>query len=64
MCSGSRGIEALMSDLWHSFMVKFVCESYRIIMFKFKFERVKVCLVITHGLPERSENTESLSGIN
>src|SRR5678815_4943822 len=43
-----EGIAILMSDLWYRAMVDFVCESTRILMVKFKFEKVKVCVVVTY----------------
>src|SRR5678816_3426857 len=45
---GREGVAILMSDLWYKAMVDFVCVSPRILMVKFKFEKVKVCVVVTY----------------
>ena len=49
---GREGVAILMSDLWYKAMVDFVCVSPRILMVKFKFEKVKVCVVVTYGPSE------------
>ena len=41
-----EGVAVLMNNLLHRSMVKFVCMSPRILMVKFKFEKVKVCVVV------------------
>ena len=38
-----------MSDVWHSAVVKHGCVSPRILWIKFKFSRVKVCVVVGYG---------------
>ena len=40
---------ALLNDVWHSVMIKAGCVSSRIIWIKFKFSRVKVCVVVGYG---------------
>ena len=42
----------LLSDVWHSAMIDFEGVSSRIFWVKFKFSRVKVCVVIWYGLNE------------
>ena len=49
---GREGVAILMSDLWYEAMVDFDCVSPRILMVKFKFEKVKVCVVVTYGPSE------------
>src|SRR5678815_2301140 len=41
-----------MSNLWYKAMVEFVCVSPRFLMVKFKFQKVKVCVVVTYGPSE------------
>ena len=36
----------LLKDVWHSTVVNFECISSRILWIKFKFSRVKVCVVV------------------
>ena len=38
-----------MDDVWHSAVVDFRCVSSRILWIKFKFSRVKVCVVVEYG---------------
>src|SRR5678815_1041459 len=59
---GREGVAILMSDLWYRAMEDFVCVSPRILMVKFKFEKVKVCVVVTYGPSEG--NVEELSLIH
>ena len=40
---------ALLSNVWHSAVIDFGCVSSRILWFKFKFSRVKVCVVLGYG---------------
>jgi exonuclease III len=53
-----EGVAILLSDVWHRSMVGFECVSSRILMIKFKFERVKVCVVVTYGPSEGSGDVE------
>src|SRR5678816_1549157 len=46
---GREGVAILMSDLWYRAILDFVFVSTRILMVKFKFEKVKVCVVVTYG---------------
>lgn len=57
-------VVVLMSDLWHKYMVKFVNVSSRILIVKYKFERVKVCEVVTYGSSEGSEDEEWMTYCN
>ena len=46
-----------MSDVWHSAVVKHGCVSPRILWIKFKFSRVKVCVVVGYG-PNEGDGEE------
>ena len=48
----------LLNDLWHSAVVNFGCVSSRIIWIKFKFSRVKVCVVMGYGSNGDSEERD------
>ena len=39
-------VAVLLNDVWHSAVVDFGCVSSRIICIKFKFSRVKICVVV------------------
>ena len=39
----------LLNDVWHSAEIDFGCVSSRVLCIKFKFSRVKVCVVVGHG---------------
>ena len=39
----------LLNDVWHSAVVGFRCVSSRILWIKFRFSRVKVCVVVGYG---------------
>ena len=41
-----------MKDVWYSAMVNFGCVSFRILWIKFKFSRVKVCVVVGYSPSE------------
>ena len=47
-----EGLATLLNDLWHRAVIDFGCVSSRILWIKFKFSRVKVCLVVGYGLTE------------
>ena len=42
-------VAVLLNDVWHSAVIDFVCVSSRILWIKFKFSRVKVCVVVGYG---------------
>ena len=44
-----HGVAILLNDVWHSAVIDFGCVSSRIIWIKFKFSRVKVCVVGEYG---------------
>ena len=46
-----EGVAILLSDKWHS-AVDFGCVSSRIFWIKFKFSKVKVCVVVGYGPSE------------
>ena len=47
----------LMNDLWHSAVINFECVSYITLRVKFKFSRVKVCLMVVYR-PTKGEIEE------
>ena len=52
-----EGVAVLLSDLWHSVVVKHGCVSRKILRIKFKFSRVKVCGVVAYG-PNEAEGED------
>ena len=44
-----EGAGVLLNDVWHSVVIDFGCVSSRIMLIKFKFSRVKVCVVAGYG---------------
>ena len=44
-----EAVAILLNDVWHSAVVDFGCVSSRILQIKFKFSRVKVCVVVWYG---------------
>ena len=44
-----EGVVVLINDEWHNAVIDFGCVSFRILWVKFKFSRVKVCMVIVYG---------------
>ena len=44
-----EGVAILLNDMWHSAVVNFGCVSSRILLIKFTFLRVKVCVVVGYG---------------
>ena len=47
-----EGVAILMNYVWHSTVVKFRYVSSRILLIKFKFSRVNVCVVVEYGPTE------------
>ena len=47
-----EGVALMLSDVWHSAVVKFGCVSSRNLWIKFKFSRIKVCVGVGYGLNE------------
>ena len=47
----------LLNDVWHSAMVNFGCVNSRILWIKFKYSRVKVCVVVGCG-PNEGDGEE------
>ena len=41
-----EGVAVLMNDGWHSALIDFGCVGSRILWVKFRFSRVKVCVVV------------------
>ena len=39
----------LLNDVWHSVVIDFGCVSSRILWIKFKFSRVKICVVVGYS---------------
>ena len=52
-----EGVAVLLSDVWHNAVVKHGCVSPRIFWIKFKFSRIKVCVVVAYG-PNEAEGEE------
>ena len=44
-----EGVAILLNDVWHSAVIDFECVSSRILWIKFKFSRIKVCMVMRCG---------------
>ena len=44
-----EGVASLSNDVWHSTVVELRCVSFRILWIKFKFLKVKVCVVVGYG---------------
>ena len=42
----------LLSNMWHSAVIDFGCVSSRVLCLKFKFSRVKFCVVVEYGPSE------------
>ena len=47
-----EGVAILLNDVWHSAVVDFGFVDSRILWIKFKFSRVKVCVVVGYGPSE------------
>ena len=58
-----EGAAALLNDVWHSAVVKSEFISYRILWIKFKFTRVKVCVVVGYGPNEWDGEDRTTAGI-
>ena len=56
------GVDILLNDVWHSAVVNFECVSSRILWIKFKFSRVKVCVVMGYGPNEGDEERDERHG--
>ena len=41
-----KGVAVLLNDVWHNAVIDFGCVSSKILWIKFKFSRVKVCVVV------------------
>ena len=52
-----EGVAVLLNNVWHSAVVKYGCVSSRILWIKFKFSRVKVCVVVRYG-PNEGDGEE------
>ena len=52
-----EGVAILLNDAWHSAVIDFGCVSSRILWIKFKFSRVKVCVVLEYG-PNEGDGEE------
>ena len=44
-----EGVAILLNNVWHSVVIDFGCISSRILWIKFKFSRVKVCVVVRYS---------------
>ena len=52
-----EGVAILLNDVWHSAVINFGCVRSRIPWIKFKFLRVKVCVVKDYG-PNEGDGDE------
>ena len=52
-----EGVAVLLNDVWHSAVVKSGYVSSRILWIKFKFLRVKVCVVVAY-IPNEGDGEE------
>ena len=50
-----EGVAILLNDVWHSAVIDFGCVSSRIFWIKFKFSRVKVCMVVRYSPSEERD---------
>ena len=41
-----EGVAVLLNEVWHTAVLKYGCVSSRIHWIKFKFSRIKVCVVV------------------
>ena len=53
-----EGAAVLLNDVWRSAVVKSGCVSSRILWIKFKFSRVKVCLVVVRYIHNEGDSEE------
>ena len=44
-----EGVAILLNDVWHNAVIDFECVNFRILRIKFKFSRVKFCVVVGYG---------------
>ena len=47
-----KGVAVLLNNVWHIAMIGFGCASSRTLWIKFRFSKVKVYMVVVHGLTE------------
>ena len=57
-----EGVAILLNDVWVNAVVEFGYVSSRILRIKFKFSRVKVCVVVGYGLIEGDGEESTGSG--
>ena len=55
-----EGMTILLNNMWHSAVIDFGSISPRILWIKFKFSRVKVCVVVGYGPSEDVEERDRL----
>ena len=44
-----EGVAVLLNDAWHSAVIDFGCVTSRALWLKFRFSRVKVCVLVGYG---------------
>ena len=47
-----EGGAILFNDVWHSALIDFGCVRSRILWIKFRFSRIRVCMVVGYGSNE------------
>ena len=52
-----EGVAILLNDVWHITGIDFGCFSSRILWIRFKFSKIKVCVVVGYG-PNEGDNEE------
>ena len=52
-----EGMDILLKDVWYIAVDKCMCVSSRILWIKFKFSRVKICVVVGYG-PNEGDGEE------
>ena len=53
-----EGVAILLNDVWHNALVNFGSVSSRILWIKFKFSRVKICVVVRYGPNEDDDERD------
>ena len=57
MVRAREWVAVLLNDVWHNAVVKSGCVSSRILWIKFRFSRVKACVVVGY-FPNEGEGEE------
>ena len=52
-----KWVAILLNDVWHSAVIDFICVSSRILWIKFRFSRIKVCMLVGY-VPKEGNGEE------